>query len=339
MAEPESRTGSRDPIGPLDRLRRVVDLGDPPVVAQVVRNGFVESSHRGIVVITRSDGSVSYARGDVESHILPRSALKPIQALAMVRCGLDVPSDQLALACASHSGEPMHLQVVEAMLAGAGLTTDDLRNTPDLPLMDAQRNEWIRADREPSALAQNCSGKHAAMLATCVVNDWPLHSYLHRGHPCQQAVIETIRGFGEQVAWTSIDGCGAPAYAISLVGMARIYGELAAATDGAEKQVADAMRAHPELVGGTGRDVTDLMAGVPGMVAKDGAEGVYAAGLADGRGIAIKINDGAIRARPVVMGAVMRRMWLGDAELRNRMLTMPTYGRGVPVGAVIPIDM
>jgi len=317
----------------------VVSLGDPPVVAQVVRNGFVESSHRGIVVITRADGSVSYARGDYESHILPRSSLKPIQALAMVRCGLELPPDQLAVACASHSGEPMHLKAVLEILHGAGLTEEDLRNTPDLPLVDGQRTEWIAAGRAPSALAQNCSGKHAAMLATCVLNGWPTATYLNRGHPCQQAVIETTRGFGQRVSWTSIDGCGAPAYAISLVGLARIFGLLAAATDGPERQVADAMRSHPELVGGTGRDVTDLIQGVPGMIAKDGAEGVYAAGLPDGRGIAIKITDGGIRARPVVMGAVLRRLWLGDQPLRNRLMTMPIYGRGVPVGAVIPVDI
>jgi len=317
----------------------VVNGGEPPVVAQVVRNGFVESSHRGIVVITRADGSVSYSRGDYESHILPRSSLKPIQALAMVRCGLNLPSDQLAVACASHSGEPVHLRTVLGILHGAGLDESDLRNTPDLPMMDQQRTEWIAAGRAASSLAQNCSGKHAAMLATCALNKWPTASYLNRGHPCQQAVIETTRGFGQPVAWTSIDGCGAPAYAISLVGLARIFGVLASASEGAEREVADAMRSHPELVGGTGRDVTELMQGVPGMIAKDGAEGVYAAGLPDGRGIAIKITDGGIRARPVVMGAVMRRLWLGDQKLRNRMLSMPIYGRGVPVGAVIPVDI
>ena len=309
------------------------------MVAQVVRNGFVESAHRGIVVITRADGSVSYSRGDYASHILPRSSLKPIQALAMVRCGLDVPPDQLALACASHSGEPMHLRAVLDLLRGAGLDESDLRNTPDLPLADAQRNEWIAAGRGPSSLAQNCSGKHAAMLATSVLNDWRRDTYLNRGHPTQQAVIETVRGFGARVAWTSIDGCGAPALAVSLVDLARMFGVLASARDGAEREVADAMRSHPELVGGTGRDVTDLIRGVPGMIAKDGAEGVYAAGLPDGRGIAIKITDGGIRARPVVMGAVLRRLWLGDASLRARLMNMPIYGRGQVVGAVIPIDI
>lgn len=317
----------------------MVNLGDPPVVAQVVRNGFVESAHRGIIVVTRADGSVSYAKGDYSSDILPRSSLKPIQALAMVRCGLAVPPDQLAVACASHSGEPMHLQTVLDLLHGAGLQESDLRNTPDLPLMDAQRNQWIAAGRGPSSLAQNCSGKHAAMLATSVLNDWRRDTYMHRGHAAQQAVIETVRSLGVPVSWTSIDGCGAPALAVSLVGLARMFGTLASATAGAEKEVADAIRSHPELVGGTGRDVTDLIRGVPGMIAKDGAEGVYAAGLPDGRGIAIKITDGGIRARPVVMGAVLRRLWLGDAKLRTRMMDAPIYGRGQVVGAVIPVDI
>ena len=129
----------------------MVSVGDPPVVAQVVRNGFVESSHRGIVVITRADGSVSYARGDYDSDILPRSSLKPIQALAMVRCGLDLPSEQLAIACASHSGEPMHLKAVQGILEAAGLQASDLSNTPDLPLIDEQRNEWIATGRAPSS--------------------------------------------------------------------------------------------------------------------------------------------------------------------------------------------
>ena len=177
------------------------------------------------------------------------------------------------------------------------------------------------------------------MLATATINDWRRDTYLNRGHPCQQAVLETIRSLGVRIVWTSIDGCGAPALAVSLVGLARMFGTIAAATDGAEKEIADAMRSHPELVGGTGRDVTDLMRGVPGMVAKDGAEGVYAAGLPDGRGIAIKITDGGIRARPVVMGAVLRRLWLGDAALRTRMMDAPIYGRGQVVGAVIPVDI
>ena len=316
-----------------------MQVGDAPVVAQVVRNGFVESTHRGFVVVTRADGSVSFSRGDPDTPILPRSALKPIQALAMVRCGLDVPGDQLAVACASHSGEEAHLATVRAMLAGAGLDESALRNTADLPLMDAERDAWIAAGRPASSLAQNCSGKHAAMLATSKLNGWRLDTYLNRGHPAQQAVIETIRGFGHRVAWTSIDGCGAPALAVDLLGLAQMFGTLARASDGAERQVADAMRSHPELVGGTGRDVTDLIRGVPGMIAKDGAEGVYAAGLPDGRGIAIKIADGGIRARPVVMGAVLRRLWLGDASLRARLLDKPILGHGRVVGAVIPVDI
>ncbi|MFZ1411254.1 MAG: asparaginase, partial [Micropruina sp.] len=172
-----------------------MSLSEAPVVAQVYRNGFLESVHRGLVAVTRPEGSVSFHRGDPETPILPRSSAKPIQALAMVRCGLNLPPDQLALACASHSGESYHLETVRRILAEAGVDESALQNTPDYPLIDAYRFAWIAAGKPMSALAQNCSGKHAAMLATCQHNGWPLATYLTRGHPLQQAVAETIRSF------------------------------------------------------------------------------------------------------------------------------------------------
>lgn len=305
------------------------------MVAQVYRNGFLESVHRGLVAVTRPDGRVIFNRGDPETPILPRSSAKPIQALAMVRCGLELPPDQLAVACASHSGEAFHLDAVRSILSGAGLDEGALQNTPDYPLTDAHRITWIAAGHPMSSLAQNCSGKHAAMLATCRHNQWPLETYLTRGHPLQQAVAETIRSLGVPIITTSTDGCGAPIQAIALADLARIFGRLAAATEGAEREVADAMRHYPQNVGGTGRDVTDLMQSVPGVIAKDGAEGVYAVGLPDGRGIAIKISDGTPRACPVVMSAVLQRHWIGDSALRTRLSRQSILGHGHPVGAVV----
>ena len=159
----------------------------------------------------------------------------------------------------------------------------------------------------PSALAQNCSGKHAAMLATCVANGWDLATYRDPAHPLQQAMAETLADLaGEPVAATGIDGCGAPVMAISLTGLARAFGRLASAADGTdEARVATAIRSYPEWLGGTRRDVTSLIRGLPGAVAKDGAESVYALGLPDGRGVALKIADGGQRARPVVMAAAL----------------------------------
>lgn len=304
------------------------------MVAEVVRGGFVESIHHGLVAVTAPDGSVDWSLGDPETLILPRSSAKPVQALAMARAGARLTSEQWALACASHSGEPRHLDVVRSTLASAGLTEEALRNTPDLPLMDAQRHAWIADRQPPSSLAQNCSGKHAAMLAACVANGWQTEGYLDPAHPAQQAVRDTWAALGVGVAAKTTDGCGAPVHAIALADLARVFGRLAAAPDGPEAIIANAIRGHPELVGGTGRDVTELIAAIPGGIAKDGAEGVYALGLADGRGIAIKVVDGAARARPVVMGGVLERLGFGGPELWRRLAASPVLGHGKPVGSL-----
>lgn len=304
------------------------------MVAQVVREGFVESVHRGLVAVTSPDGRVRFALGDPESPVLPRSSLKPVQALAMLATGLELTPEQLAVACASHSGEPKHLEVVRSTLAAAGLDEDALRNTPDLPLGEAERLAWLAVGRPPSSLAQNCSGKHAAMLAASVRSGWPTASYLDPAGPCQQAVRRTLDEAGIAVHAEVTDGCGAVNHAIALADLARAFGRLAAAQDGLERRVADAMRAHPDLVAGTGRDATDVMRAIPGCLAKDGAEGVYAAGLADGTGIAIKIADGAGRARPVVLGAVLRRLRVGGEQLWSRLADAPVVGHGRPVGTV-----
>ncbi len=196
------------------------------------------------------------------------------------------------------------------ILAGAGLAEADLQNTPDLPYPDAERAAWLAAGRGPASIVQGCSGKHAAMLATCVAAGWDTTTYLDPAHPLQRLVAETLAEMaGEPVAATVIDGCGAPAMAVSLTGLARAFGRIAAAAPGTdEARVADAMRAHPEFVAGTERDVTALMRGTAGAIAKDGAEGVYAVGLPDGRGVAVKVADGADRARAVALAVVLRRL-------------------------------
>ena len=312
-----------------------IPLYDAPVVAHVVRSGFVESVHHGSVVALDADGSTLLAIGDVAGPTFPRSSSKPVQALAMLRAGLDLDSELLALAAASHSGEQFHLGIVQRILAGAGLSERDLQNTPDLPYDETERKAWIAAGREPTSLAQNCSGKHAAMLATCVVAGWDLATYREPSHPLQQLMEQTLADLaGEPVAAIGIDGCGAPVMAISLTGLARAFARLAAAPEGThEARVASAMRAFPHCVGGTRRDVTDLMRGVPGLIAKDGAEAVYAVGLADGRAIALKIADGGHRARPVVMAAALRRLGI-EADVLAELTHAPVFGHGHVVGSV-----
>jgi L-asparaginase II len=305
------------------------------VVAEVWRSGFAESVHHGSVAGLDATGALAVRTGAPERVVYPRSSNKPVQALAMLRSGLGLDGELLALAAASHSGEDFHLDGVRRILAGAGLTTSDLRCTADYPLDETARNAHLAAGHAPAPLYMNCSGKHAAMLATCVVNGWPTASYLDPAHPLQRAVAETLAELtGERIGEPGVDGCGAPLFGCTLTGLATAFRRLATAPAGTpEARVAAAVAAHPEYVGGTGRDVTALLRALPGAVAKDGAEGVYAIGLPDGRAAAVKIADGAKRASCVVLVAALRQLGVtapGLAELAET----PVLGHGEPVGAV-----
>lgn len=307
------------------------------VVAEVVRNGFVESVHHGrVVAVDGSTGRILLSVGDHAAPIFPRSALKPLQTLAMLRAGW-TPSDdeQVAIACASHSGEPEHVSVVRRTLSSVGLDDRALDNTPGWPLNDDAARALVRADRDADKIHHNCSGKHAAMLATCIANGWPVADYLEPSHPLQQHIRATLEDLtGEAVAAVAVDGCGAPAFAVPLAAVASSFVRMASAEDATpERRVADAMRAHPFLVGGTGRDVTQLMASIEGLLVKDGAEGVAAAATRDGVGIAVKIEDGSGRARTPVSVEVLHRV--GATAIEASMLTnVAVLGHGRPVGNV-----
>jgi L-asparaginase II len=315
-------------------------------VAEIVRNGFVEGHHYGSLVALDTDGAVAWAVGDAQSAVLPRSCNKPIQALGMVRAGLDLPPELLALACASHSGEPFHVDGVRRILAGAGLSEADLKTPPDYPLDDDAREAVIRAGGGRAPILMNCSGKHAAMLATCVVNGWPTASYRDPGHPLQQAIAATFADLtGEPIAVTAVDGCGAPLFSASLVGLAGAFRRLALGVTGsgdpdpAAARVADAIRAHPAYVSGTTRDELALLTAIPGAIGKAGAEGCYAVALPDGRAFALKTDDGAARVRPVLMAEALRRAGVldvagVDAEAVRRTGVVPLLGGGEPVGEI-----
>ena len=300
-----------------------------PVVAEVVRNGFVESRHHGRVVALNVDGSTALAIGAVDAPMFPRSSVKPLQATALLDAGWQPRDDaEIALACASHSGEEVHLDVVRRILASAGLDARALQNTPALPLSEEAARALIRAGGDKDSLHQNCSGKHAAMLATCVAGGWPVDTYLEPEHPVQRAIRATIEKLTDETAGaTAVDGCGAPLFATSLVGLARAFAALATT------RVAGAMRAHPDLVGGTGRDVTAAMRDIPGLMAKDGAEGVYAAALPDGRAVAVKIDDGGGRARGPVLARALELLGV-DAGATRSLRDVAVLGHGAPVGAV-----
>ncbi|HEV7908992.1 MAG TPA: asparaginase [Pseudonocardiaceae bacterium] len=309
------------------------------VVAEVWRGEFLESVHHGSVVALDADGQVAMSVGRPEQVAYPRSSNKPMQALAMLRNGLQLDGELLALACASHSGEDFHIEGVHRILAGAGLGTDALQCTPDHPIGADAFAAHLAAGRGKASEYMNCSGKHAAMLATCVQRGWPIENYLDPAHPLQVAIRETLEDLaGERVGAVGVDGCGAPLFGISLVGLARAFGRLASAPEGSlEHRIAEAMNSHPEWVGGTGRDVTTLMRSLPGAVAKDGAEGVYAIGLPDGSSAALKIADGSQRARPVVMVAALRKLGVDITPL-SELATVPVLGHGQTVGAVRPAE-
>lgn len=291
-------------------------MPSPVVVAEIVRSGFVEGHHYGSVVALNADGSVGWAIGDVESPILPRSCNKPLQAVGMLRVGLDLDGELLALACASHSGEPFHLEGVRRILEDAGLTESALQTPPDHPLDDSEREKFLRAGLSKSSVAMNCSGKHAAMLATCVVNGWDAATYTSPDHPLQVKIRETFAELtGEEVDVVAVDGCGAPLFSASLIGLAQAFRTLSLAESGPEARVAHAIRNFPEFVSGSNRDEVKLLRAIPGAIGKAGAESCYAVGLPDGRAVALKTDDGAPRVRPVLMTAALRRLGL-DVEPR-----------------------
>ncbi|HTW17528.1 MAG TPA: asparaginase [Nocardioides sp.] len=315
-------------------------MSSPVVVAEIVRSGFVEGRHYGSVVALDTDGSVAWSIGDAQHQILPRSCNKPIQALGMVRAGLDLPADLLALACASHSGEDFHVAGVRRILASVGLDEDALQTPEDYPLDDAVRDDLLRAGGGRSRIHMNCSGKHAAMLATCVVNGWDTSTYLAPDHPLQQRIASTFAELtGESIEVEAVDGCGAPLLSTSLVGLARAFRTLAVATSGLEHRIADAIRSHPAYVSGTHRDERTLLGAIPGAIGKAGAESCYAVALPDGRAFALKTDDGAPRARPVLMAAALRRAGIDLAEGVDVAAVRstgahPLLGGGIPVGEI-----
>ncbi len=286
-------------------------------------------------MVLEPDGSVLVARGDVSTPVFPRSSNKLMQAVGLVELGYPGRGELLALAAASHSGEPHHVDGVRRILAGCGLDIGALRTPPDWPLGERAFLDVVRAGGEPTPETMNCSGKHAAMIATCVAHDWPLDDYRAAEHPLQRHLAGAIeRLSGERIAATGTDGCGAPVAAISLTAVARAFSRSVQAAPGEpERAVADAMRAHPDYVGGTGRDVTVLMAGVDGLLMKDGAEGVLAAALPDGRAFALKVDDGAERPRPLVATAVLRHLGV-EADVLAAYEIREVLGGGVRVGEV-----
>jgi L-asparaginase II len=324
-----------------NRNRAATDGSADVELARVYRSGLHEGTHYGALVITDRNGSVLWQRGDVHRPVFHRSCAKPFQAVAMLDAGLPLPGPQLAVAAASHTGEADHVAAVLAMLAAAGLTEDDLGCPADLPADPTARDGVIRAGGGPRRAYMNCSGKHAAMLQTCLMAGWSTAGYLDPDHPLQRRIRATIEKTTDTVTHGTmgVDGCGAPVFATDLVGLARGFGALVTGRPGTSgRAVADAMRRHPDLVGGSTSGDTLLMTEIPGLLVKLGADGVQAFALPDGRAAAFKISDGAERARlPIVLAALEFLGVRTEALAASAAVAAAgtVLGGGRPVGSVV----
>ena len=304
-------------------------------VAVVSRSGVDESAHFGAVVCLGPNGDIEFSLGDPHVQIFPRSSTKPIQALAMVRSGLSLPAEKLALVCSSHNGEAIHQQTALAILAEFGLDESALGNTHAYPMHTQSAHEAIRAGLPTSALQMGCSGKHSGMIATCVINGWSIQNYLEQDHPLQQAITRTVAEVTGQEAFAiGIDGCGAPAHVVELVGLARAMRAMSTGAAGESgTQIYNAMSQFPYMVGGKGRDVTTIVSGIEGLFAKDGADAVYAAALPDGRAVALKMSDGFGRGSQTVLLAALKKLGVDISHVDNNIVET-VYGHGKPVGSV-----
>lgn len=314
-----------------------------PILVEVTRAELVESIHRGSIAIADAGGAIRFALGDVETPIYPRSSLKPIQALPLIESGaadaFNLSDEEVALACASHSGETMHTSRVAAWLARIGCGENDLACGPQAPRYEPALAEMLRSGEKPTRLQNNCSGKHAGFLT--VAKHWGVTTagYEHVEHPVQQAVAKTLRELSgvSDLPW-GVDGCAAPNFALPLTGFARALAKLAGWRTAGSSRIVHAMIAHPALVAGTGRSCTALMRAAKGKAAaKIGAEGVYAAMIPEsGLGIAIKMDDGAARAAETAIAAILTTLGILDETARALVHVPVINTRGTIVGEQRP---
>ena len=276
------------------------------VLAPLVRSGLVESTHSGHLILINADGTDLLTLGDVDAEMYPRSAIKSLQAAAMVRSGLNLNDEQLALVCASHGGTVRHQEVALEILQSVGLTESDLQNTPDRPLDHEARIAW--GANPATSLAANCSGKHAGMLATCVTKGWDIRNYLDIDHPLQIAIAKEITELtGQKINRVSTDGCGAPLFSMSTRSIAVAARNMRINHDPIFTKLINACLKHPEMILAEGAFDTRIMRAVPGLFVKGGAESVMLASLPDGRAIAWKISDGSNRVNGPLMKAALAK--------------------------------
>ena len=316
---------------PFDSATTETSAAENPVLVEVTRGDMVESRHRGAVAAVRIDGTVVLAAGNIEQPVYPRSAIKPLQALALLESGaaehFQVSDAEIALACASHSGEPAHVEAAGAWLARIGCRVEDLECGSHLPSSKSAAEALLRSGAPITALHNNCSGKHTGFLAVARHLGHPASGYIRIEHPVQQRVLgilETMTGLDLSDAPRGIDGCGIPTIGMPLGNIALAMARLVDPRDQPEQRqqacarVCKAMAAEPLMVAGTGRFCTRVIQTTRGRaLVKTGAEGVYCGALPGlGLGFALKVEDGAGRAAEVATGRILRRLGaVEDADI------------------------
>jgi len=325
---------------------------DNPILVEVTRGSLVESCHRGAVAIADADGRVLLGVGDIERPVYPRSAIKAFQALPLIESGaadaFRLGDKELAIACASHSGEDAHIDAVRSLLAKAGLDEQQLACGAHWPISERASRELMRAGKTPTAIHNNCSGKHAGMLAVAVHRGLDPVGYERLDHPVQQEIRRILSetcGVALEEDAIGIDGCSVPTFALPLAAVATGFARLASgrrlepARAKAARRLMDACFAAPDLVAGDGRFDTIVMRGLGDLAfAKGGAEGVHCAALpALGIGIAVKVDDGIKRGAEMVLAVLLAKLVAsGDQVLASQLAGEMRTWRGVKVGVVEP---
>jgi len=312
-------------------------VADSVELAVLERSGMIESRHLGVAVVVNPSGSVIRQLGNPSALIYPRSTMKPMQAIAARRAGVDLAGEALVLSTASHAGTPEHIRVVRGILNLADLPEEALGCPADWPGDSASRSALVAEGGTASAVYMNCSGKHAAFLLACALNEWPIENYLSPTHPLQVAVREVVEEFtGEPILHSGVDGCGAPVHAMSLTGLARAIGRVCGGTDPDAAALSSAILENPWAIDGPGRANTVTIETL-GIVAKLGAEGVMVMGAADGTAVAVKILDGSLRAATLVALELLVDAGIVPRAGANAVLAQTlesVLGAGLPVGEI-----
>ncbi|MFZ1814253.1 MAG: asparaginase [Rhizobiaceae bacterium] len=330
-------------------------MSSSPAIVEVTRGDVVESRHLVDIVIADASGKIVSIRGDADRPVFPRSAIKALQALAMVESGAPdrfaLEPRHIALACASHYGEEMHVRTAGEMLAASGLDETCLECGAQLPERLDDRNRLAREGEAPRSIHNNCSGKHSAFLCYAVEEGYDPRGYVRIGHKVQQdiaAILTEVTGARHEEANHGIDGCSIPTYAIPLRNLATAFARFAASEDKSRQRakamtrIREACLQHPEMVGGTGAFDTRIMEALKGRAfTKTGAEGVYVAALPElAMGVALKVHDGASRASEVAIAASIESLLELDENEANALkeLRQPpiTNRRDLTVGMIRP---